>query len=104
MPQQVTNDKSSPAMQESDARRAALKQKLFPKGVPTLWCPSLTHYDSNGGIDVARIAAHLRHLAPHSKGFLIPGSTSDGWELTDQEFWQLLDIALEQTQRLGLSL
>ena len=104
MSQQVANDKSSPAMQESAAQRAALKQKLFPEGVPTLWCPSLTHYNSGGGIDGVRIAAHLRHLAPYVKGFLIPGSTSDGWELTDAEFWQLLDIALEQTQRLGLHL
>jgi len=34
------------------------------------------------------------------KGFLIPGSTSDGWELNDEEFRQLLEIALEQTQKL----
>ena len=91
-------------MQESSARRAALKQRLFPEGVPTLWCPSLTHYNSNGAIDGHRIAAHLARLAPNVKGFLIPGSTSDGWELTDAEFWTLLDIALEQAQRLGVHL
>jgi len=84
--------------------RLALLQQLFSDGVPSLWCPSLTHYDADGRIDAARIRAHLRHLTPHVKGFLIPGSTSDGWELNDVEFWEVLEIALDQAQKLELYL
>jgi len=86
------------------AERAQLLERLFPGGVPRLWCPSLTHYDPNGAIDGARIAAHLRFLSPHVKGFLIPGSTGDGWELSEAEVSQLLDIALDQAQKLQFHL
>jgi dihydrodipicolinate synthase/N-acetylneuraminate lyase len=82
------------------AARADLLQRLFPDGVPLLWCPPLTHYDGEGGIDRARIAAHLRHLSPYIRGFLIPGSTGDGWELSDGERRQVLELALEQGQIL----
>src|SRR5437762_3183327 len=85
-------------------QRLALLQRLFPAGVPSLWCPSLTHYDQDGRIDAARIRAHLRHLTPHVKGFLIPGSTSDWWELNDVEFWEVLELALDQAQKLELYL
>jgi dihydrodipicolinate synthase/N-acetylneuraminate lyase len=86
------------------AKRAGLLERLFPGGVPVLWCPSLTHYDEDGAIDGPRIAAHLRHLSPHVKGLLIPGSTGDGWELSERETSQLLDIALDQARELELHL
>src|SRR5436853_7894945 len=92
-------DRESNAAERADWLRA-----LFPDGVPALWCPPVTHYDRDGAIDGARIAAHLRHLSPYVKGFLIPGSTGDGWELSEAEFRQLLEIALDQTQRLTLHL
>jgi len=85
-------------------RRAASLRRLFPQGVPLLWCPLLTHYDSNGGLDSARIAAHVRHLSPHVKGFLIPGSTGDGWELSESETKQLVEIALSVVSNLNLNL
>src|SRR5215831_7206418 len=84
--------------------REQLLRRLFPQGVLTLWCPSLTHYDKSGRIDEARIAAHLRHLSSSVMGLLIPGSTGDGWELTDKETTQLLNIAFDQVQALGLHL
>src|SRR2546423_245670 len=86
------------------AQRARMLKRFFPQNPPALWCPSLTHYDSAGKIDGKRIAAHLAHLSPYVKGFLIPGSTSDGWELSESEFWDLLDIALAQSERLKLHL
>jgi len=85
-------------------RRAAALRRLFPGGVPGLWCPLLTHYNCEGAIDASRIAAHLRHLAFHVKGFLIPGSTGDGWELSDAEFRQLIEVALDQVEDLNLNL
>ena len=84
--------------------REQLLKRIFPDNIPVLWCPLLTHYDDHGAIDHARMAAHLRHLAPDVKGFLIPGSTGDGWELTDAESAQLLEIALGQAQELRLHL
>ncbi len=86
------------------AERAQLLERFFPGGVPRLWCPSLTHYHPNGAIDGARMAAHLRFLSPRVKGFLIPGSTGDGWELSEAEISQLLDIALDQAQKLQFHL
>ncbi len=104
MPLKVATAKSRPAAVETAERRTALKKRLFPDGVPVMWCPPVTHYKSDGRIDDARIAAHLGHTAPHVNGFLIPGSTSDGWELTESEFWDLLEIALRQTEKLRLNL
>src|SRR5690242_2296298 len=85
-------------------QRARLLNQLFPSGVPKLWCPSLTHYTREGAIDEKRMAAHLQHLQPYVKGLLVPGSTGDAWELTQEEFWKVLEIALEQTQKLDLHL
>lgn len=84
--------------------RADWHARLFPRGIPSLWCPLLTHYRDDGSLDRARIGAHLRHLAPHVKGFLIPGSTGDGWEMADSEVRELLGLAQEQTAQLGLHL
>jgi len=84
--------------------RRELLARLFPDGVPALWCPLITHYDQEGALDAPRMAAHLKHLSPCVKGFLIPGSTGDGWELNDAETRRLLEIALEQITELNLNL
>jgi 4-hydroxy-tetrahydrodipicolinate synthase len=84
--------------------RSQLLARLFPEGVPKLWCPALTHYDREGRIDAKRIAAHLRHMSSNVKGFLIPGSTGDGWELSEPETRQLLRIAIQQASELGFHL
>ena len=89
---------------KAPATRADWHARLFPRGIPPLWCPLLTHYRDDGSLDHARITAHLRHLAPHVKGFLIPGSTGDGWEMSDMEIRELLALAQEQTAKLGLHL
>jgi len=84
----------------SDARRA-LVQRLFPEGIPKLWCPPLTHYTDDGALDRERIAAHLVTLAPHVKGMLVPGSTGDGWEMDATEARELLDLVLGLAGELG---
>ena len=88
----------------SPATRAQWHARLFPHGIPALWCPLLTHYRDDGSLDRERITAHLRHLAPHVKGFLIPGSTGDGWEMSDAEIRELLGFIAPEIQRLGLHL
>src|SRR6516162_8212495 len=82
--------------------REQFLKSVFPQGVPLLWCPPLTHYDRNGSIDGQRIAAHLKHLSPYVKGFLIPGSTGDGWELTPAERRQVLTIGIQLAQQLNV--
>ncbi|HNT58310.1 MAG TPA: dihydrodipicolinate synthase family protein, partial [Syntrophales bacterium] len=77
-------------------QREALSKKLFPEGIPRLWCPLLTHYDGNGKIDLPRMRAHFAHVAPWVAGFLIPGTTGDGWELDDGETETVVRFALEE--------
>jgi dihydrodipicolinate synthase/N-acetylneuraminate lyase len=95
-------------MTTRDARftgeRQELVQRLFPGGIPTLWCPSLTHYAEDGGIDKARIRAHLRSMHPWVQGFLMPGSTGEGWEMTDAEVRELLDFVIDEIRSLPSNL
>jgi dihydrodipicolinate synthase/N-acetylneuraminate lyase len=86
------------------AARTQLLQSIFPRGIPRLWCPALTHYDRDGGLDRARITAHLRRTSAHVKGFLIPGSTSDGWELNDQEALEWIDLAMDLAREMDFHL
>ena len=81
--------------------RTDLLARLFPGGIPRLWCPPLTHYDRTGAIDPVRMSAHLRQMSAHVRGFLIPGSTGDGWELNDREFWELFEIAWQSAAQLN---
>ncbi len=85
----------------SETGRRDLQRRLFPEGVPRLWCPPLTHYDRDGGIDHVRCAAHLAFIARWSRGWLAPGSTGDAWELTAQETQEVVDLALLEAARLG---
>jgi dihydrodipicolinate synthase/N-acetylneuraminate lyase len=84
------------------AARKELLGRLFPAGVPSLWCPMITHHRAEGGLDRERQAAHLRNLAPSVKGFLIPGSTGDGWQMNDGEIRELLEFFLDEAARLEL--
>jgi len=77
----------------SDTVRRALMRRFFPEGTPSLWCPLLTHYTADGSLDRARMEAHLAHLAPRVKGYLIPGSTGDGWEMSEGEIREVLASA-----------
>jgi dihydrodipicolinate synthase/N-acetylneuraminate lyase len=79
--------------------REALIKGLFPGGIPRLWCPLLTHYKNDGSIDFDRMRAHFNHIVPGIKGYLIPGSTGDGWELTDEETMQVLDFAVKMVRK-----
>jgi dihydrodipicolinate synthase/N-acetylneuraminate lyase len=91
-------------MDHFPADRGALRDALFPDGVPQLWSPSLFFYDGQGGFDRARQAAHLAFMAPHVKGFLVPGSTGDAWEMTDEEAVAALDLAIDFAAPRGLDL
>jgi dihydrodipicolinate synthase/N-acetylneuraminate lyase len=91
-------------MDRFPTERAALMALLFPDGVPQLWSPSLFFYDGQGGFDRARQEAHFAFMTPHVKGFLIPGSTGDAWEMTDEEAVAALDLAIDFGAPRGLDL
>jgi dihydrodipicolinate synthase/N-acetylneuraminate lyase len=81
-----------------------LQKTLFPGGIPTLWCPSLTHFDGGRRIDLGRMEAHLAWMMPHVQGFLIPGSTGDGWDLDDEETETVVKFAVRMGREKGVSL
>ena len=85
-------------------QREHLLERIFPEGIPTLWCPLITHYTDDGGIDRKRMRAHLEHISPYVGGFLLPGSTGDGWELSEAQSRQLIEYAIAETTVLGRKL
>ena len=85
-------------------QRNELQQKLIGETIPRLWCPPITHYKSDGSLDGARQKAHWRKMVRHVGGFLVPGSTSDGWEMakdeTDALLTQTLDLSADLDTRI----
>ena len=91
-------------MNDVAEKRQALINKLFTSGVPRLWCPLLTHYRPDRSIDFDRMHAHFNRVVPWVKGFLIPGSTGDGWELTEDETLEVAEFAIQQARTRETSL
>jgi len=85
-------------MNDRHMERINLIRAVFPEGIPRLWCPPLTHYKDNGTIDFDRMKSHLAYISPWVKGFLIPGTTGDGWELTEEETLQVTEFAVAYTR------
>jgi 4-hydroxy-tetrahydrodipicolinate synthase len=83
-------------------RREDLLRKLFPNGIPQLWCPALTHFRKAHEPDCHRMRMHLQHISNHAKALLIPGSTGEGWEMSDDDIRQVLDIVFEIAESLGM--
>ncbi len=51
-------------------------------GFPDLWFPPLTYYREGGVIDYDKMTEALEAIYPYSRGVLVPGSTGDGWVLS----------------------
>lgn len=85
---------------QNTTRQENLKY-YFPDGIPKLWCPLLAHYRDDGSLDLDRMKAHFAFVAARVKGFLIPGSTGDGWELSDRETLQVVELALKAAKESG---
>jgi len=75
--------------------RARLTQRLIPQGVSRLWCPTLTHFVAAGEVDALRLRRHWQHLRPYVGAVLVPGSTGEGWEMSDADVQRLLTIVLD---------
>jgi len=86
------------------SKRKNLQELLFPRGIPPLWCPLLTHFDAGRRIDLTRMESHLAWMMPHVKGYLVPGSTGDGWDLDDAETDTVVRFAVEMARTRGVSL
>ena len=91
-------------MNDRQMERKSLVQTMFPYGIPRLWCPLLTHYNDDKTIDFDRMESHFAYISPWVKGFLIPGSTGDGWELTEEETLQVAEFAVSHTQKKDIHL
>ena len=86
--------------QEISQQRQNLLRELAGGEIPKLWCPPLTHYTSDGVLDKERMAAHWASMLPNVNAFLVPGSTGDGWEMSDDERNLLVDFAIELAGKL----
>jgi dihydrodipicolinate synthase/N-acetylneuraminate lyase len=88
----------------TETDRKEMVQKLFPEGIPRLWSPPLAHYTDSLELDKRHTRSHLLFMAPHVKTHLIPGSTGDGWELSQEEIDGLLKFIITETRDLGVRL
>jgi dihydrodipicolinate synthase/N-acetylneuraminate lyase len=50
------------------------------------------------------MSAHFRHIAPWVKGLLVPGTTGEGWELSDEESVSVTKFALQMAREQGTKL
>jgi len=91
-------------MSTVSSKRKNLQELLFPRGIPPLWCPSLTHFDAGRRIDLGRMGAHLAWMMPHVRGYLVPGSTGDGWDVDDAETDTVVRFAVDMARKKGVSL
>jgi dihydrodipicolinate synthase/N-acetylneuraminate lyase len=91
----------SDALERFGEARREVVRRLFPEGIPSLWCPSLTHFTDDGALDRPRMRAHLASMFPHVRGFLLPGSTGEGWELSDGEVRELVIFMAGELHAIG---
>jgi dihydrodipicolinate synthase/N-acetylneuraminate lyase len=91
-------------MSTVSSKRKNFQDLLFPRGIPHLWCPPLTHFDDDRRIDLGRMEAHLEWMMPHVKGYLVPGSTGDGWDLDAAEMETVVRFAVDMARKRGVSL
>jgi len=89
-------------MGSTASKRKNLQELLFSGSIPSLWCPPLTHFDAARRIDLNRMEAHLAWMMPRVKGYLVPGSTGDGWDLDDAETEIVVRFAVDMARRKGV--
>ncbi len=89
-------------MNAVQSSRRQLQSRLFPGGIPSLWCPALTHFRAARTPDPERIRRHLGYLAPHVRGILVPGSTGEGWEMDDADVRGLLEVVIPSASDAGI--
>lgn len=58
---------------------------MIRENVPRLWFPPLTDYRADGSLDFPRMEQRLARVYPWCRGVLVPGSTGDGWLLSQTQ-------------------
>jgi len=82
-------------------RRKDYFTRVFPQGIPTLWCPLISHYADSGTFNSERTAAHIEHISPYVQAYLAPGSTGDGWEMSSEERFELVELLLPLAEEVS---
>jgi len=82
-------------------RRKDYFSRVFPQGIPTLWCPLISHYADTGKFSSERTAAHIEHISPYVQAYLAPGSTGDGWEMNSEERFELVELLLPMAEEVS---
>jgi dihydrodipicolinate synthase/N-acetylneuraminate lyase len=85
-------------------KRESQIHRVIGTEIPRLWCPPLTHYTGDGAIDTERMATHWRTMRDQVGGFLVPGTTGDGWEMSEKEIATLLEVAVALATDLDIRL
>lgn len=88
----------------ASASRTLSHKGGVPQDGARLWCPLLTPFDSSGEIDHMRLRRHMDFLRPAVDGFLVPGSTGDGWTLSQEQTQALLATVVEEAVESGVGL
>ncbi len=83
------------------AKRKELIRRLFPGGVPRIWCPVISHFTPDGEVDLFRMRAMRRTLAPHVGGRVAAGGTGDGWAMNRRQCSAVLDCLPLEIQGAG---
>ncbi len=84
------------------AARLQLQSQLFPEGVPKLWCPSLSFFQAAHRFDREQLEEHLQAIAPWVRAILVPGSTGEGWQMSDDEIDRLIDLVEPMARSLRM--
>ena len=71
---------------------------------PPLWCPLLSRYHVDGTLDTDAMRQHAATLRPVVDGLLMPGSTGDGWQLTDNETTDVTRLGVALARDFGFEL
>jgi dihydrodipicolinate synthase/N-acetylneuraminate lyase len=50
------------------------------------------------------MAAHLAHMSRWIKAYLVPGTTGDGWEMSEEEIRQVLAFDLDLAEKLNIQI
>ena len=87
-------------MADATEERASLLRRVLGEKPRRLWCALLTpHRRIAGGveIDLPHLQAHVRSIGRYVGGFLIAGTTGDGWDMNDKQFARIVEEAADDT-------
>lgn len=73
-------------MDRTEIFRHVVNPAQFP-----FWVPVITHYHADGSIDRDRMLSHARQIHPHTRLWMLAGTTGDGWLHSLSQYRQLVE-------------